>query len=158
LYFVPYPLKQNTTIKEQFNHLRHLKLLYEDKLGVFAQLAQFLFVGMTGMFVDLITFALLLHVLHPYLGRALAIWVAMTWNYWLNRKLTFSHARSRPIMHQYILFCLSCTLGAVVSWSVFVGLHSAIVFFAERPLVAAFVGILAGTALNFLMSKYIAFK
>src|SRR3989304_3946338 len=98
------------SIKEQFNHLRHLKRLYEDKLGVFAQLVQFLFVGMTGMFVDLITFALLLHVLHPYLGRALAIWVAMTWNYWLNRKLTFSRARSRPILHQYILFCLSCIL------------------------------------------------
>lgn len=150
--------KNILSFKEKFSRLWHLKQLYEDKLGVFAQLAQFLFVGMTGMFVDLITFALLLQVLHPYLGRALAIWVAMTWNYWLNRKLTFSRARSRPILHQYILFCLSCILGAIVSWSVFVGLHSAVALFVERPLVAAFVGILAGTALNFLMSKYVAFK
>jgi dolichol-phosphate mannosyltransferase len=91
-------------------------------------------------------------------GRAIAIWAAITWNYWMNRRLTFSNARARPILRQYVLFCLSCALGAVVSWSVFAGLHSGPAFFGEHPVLAAFVGIVAGTVLNFVTSKYVAFR
>ena len=82
----------------------------------------------------------------------------MTWNYCLNRRLTFSYARSRPILQQYVLFCLSCLAGALINWSIFATLHSTFIAFAEWPLIAAFLGILAGTTLNYLLSKYIAFK
>ena len=146
------------SVKEQFNYLRHLKRLYDYKLGIAAQPLQFVMVGTTGMLVDLTVFAMLLNVMPQYLGRALAIWVAMTWNFWLNRRVTFAHAQDRPILRQYALFCLSCLVGALVNWSVFATLHGTLSVFAQRPLMAAALGILAGTALNFLLSKHIAFK
>jgi len=150
--------KSKLSVKEQFNYVRHLKRLYEYKLGIAAQPIQFVLVGATGMIVDLTVFAFFMRVMPAYIGRALAIWVAMTWNYWLNRRLTFSNARERPILHQYVLFCMSCALGAVVSWSVFAGLHATVGFFVEQPMLAAFIGIVAGTLSNFLLSKYVAFK
>ena len=61
-------------------------------------------------------------------------------------------------MRQYILFCLCCLLGAVVNWSTFSALYYNTEFFAEWRMPAAIVGILAGTVVNFLMSKYVAFK
>jgi dolichol-phosphate mannosyltransferase len=150
--------KSKLSLKEQLNYVRHLKRLYEYKLGVAAEPLKFVLVGTTGMCVDLTVFALLLQAMPPYLGRALAIWVAMTWNYWLNRRLTFSLARSRPIFPQYVLFCLSCLMGALVNWSIFTTLYSAFTVFADWLLIAAFLGILGGTALNYLLSKYVAFK
>lgn len=150
--------KSKLTFKEQLNYLRHLKRLYEFKFGTLAQLGQFALVGSTGMVVDIALFTLLLLAFSPYFSRAMAIWAAMTWNFALNRRLTFSGARRRPLLQQYVLFCLSCALGAGVSWSVFAGLHSLVAQFAQRPLAAAVAGIVVGTALNFLMSKYVAFK
>jgi dolichol-phosphate mannosyltransferase len=146
------------SIKEQLNYLRHLKRLYEYQLGIIAQPVQFLLVGATGMFIDLSAFALLLQVIPAYASRALAIWAAMSWNFWLNRRLTFSSTRQRAILRQYVLFCMSCGLGAIISWCVFVGLHSTVSFFADQPLLAAIAGIITGTISNFLLSKYVAFK
>ena len=146
------------SIKEQINYLRHIKRLYEFKLGVFSQPAQFALVGTTGVVIDLTSLSLLLIILSPYWARALSIWIAMTWNFWLNRRLTFSYARTRPIAKQYVLFCFSCLLGAVVNWSIFAYLHSAVNFLPEWPLVTASLGIIGGSGLNFVMSKYVAFK
>ena len=144
--------------RRQLDYLRRLNRLCELKLGVLAQPAQFVFVGATGAIVDLAVFTLLLRVTAPHVGRAIAIWIAMTWNFGLNRRLTFSHARNRPIHRQYAIFCMSCILGALISWSVFAWLHSAVGVFAERPVIAAAVGIVVGTISKFLMSKHIAFK
>lgn len=150
--------KSKLSVKEQLNYLRHLKKLFEYKLGVLSQPIQFVLIGATGMVVDLTVFALLMRGMPLYVSRALAIWGAMTWNYWWNRKVTFSRARERPALQQYALFCMSCGLGAVVSWSVFAGLNSAVDFFGERPIIAAVVGIVAGTVFNFVMSKHVAFR
>src|SRR5262245_6904119 len=86
------------SFKEQINYLRHLKRLYEFKFGDFARLLQFLIVGGTGMIVDLAFYVLLLSWLPLGVARGLAIWVAMTWNFWLNRRITFSFARTRAIV------------------------------------------------------------
>jgi dolichol-phosphate mannosyltransferase len=150
--------KSKLSIKEQINYLRHIKRLYEFRLGVFSQPAQFALVGTTGVVIDLTSLLLLLIILSPYWARALSIWTAMTWNFWLNRRLTFSYARTRPIAKQYVLFSFSCLLGAVVNWSIFAYLHSAVNFLAEWPLVTASLGIIGGSGLNFVMSKYVAFK
>lgn len=146
------------SFKEQLNYLRHLKRLYEFRWGSIAQLLQFLTVGATGMLIDLTMFTLGMKIMSPKLARALAIWIAMTWNFWWNRKWTFSQARDRPLTHQYGLFGISCGIGALISWTIFVSLHSFVPFFVAHPLLAAFIGIVASTAVNFLMSKYVAFK
>jgi len=148
--------KMNFT--EQVNYLRHLRRLYVHRLGRWAQFAQFVVVGSTGMVIDLLVFSLLLTMLPGSGARAVAIGTAMTWNFWLNRRLTFSAMRGRRILPQFVLFCLACSLGAFVNWSIFVTLHAPEGLLADAPLLAAFVGILGGTICNFLMSKYVAFR
>jgi len=74
----------------------------KDKLGRgAAPLLQFAVVGASGMVPDLLCFATLLTWLPVPLARATAIWVAMTWNFLLNRWLTFSDARTQSAVRQY---------------------------------------------------------
>ena len=150
--------KSKLSLREQFLYVKHLKRLYQFKLGVLAQPVQFVMVGATGVVVDLAAFSLLLTALPVGAARATAIWSAMTWNFWHNRRLTFSHTRTRPLLRQYLLFCLSCLLGAVVNWSTFSALYYSSTFFSGWPLLSAAIGILVGTILNFTMCKYIVFK
>ena len=140
------------TLREQINYLRHLKRLYDYKLGHLSRAAQFIMVGATGMAVDFAAFSLLLWTITLGPARAVAIWVAMSWNFWLNRKITFADAQHGPLLRQYLSFCLACLVGAMVNWSVSVGLCWAVTFFDQQRLLAAFVGVVAGTAFNYLLS------
>ena len=146
------------SFKEQVNYLRHLKRLYEFKFGALARLAQFLLVGGTGMVVDLAFYVLLLGWLPLGAARGLAIWAAMTWNYWLNRRITFSFARGRAVLPQYLMFCLSCGLGAVVNWTTSMALSNLLTIFGGRPLLAAVVGIIAGSIFNFILCNTAVFR
>ncbi len=147
------------TLKEQINYLRHLLKLYESKYKGKFQFAKFCIVGGTGAVVDLACFTLLLLALPDEVARALAIWIAMTWNFMFNRQVTFSTSRERPFAMQYALFCSSCLIGAGVNWYVYVMLRSnGGEFFETYPTAAAAVGILCGTVFNFVCSKFIVFK
>ncbi len=147
------------TFKEQVDYLRHLKRLYEYRLGGLAEPAKFLLVGATGVLVDLLAFSLLLLVLSSGgLARALAIAASMTWNFAGNRWLTFTPARRRPGWQQYGLYVLSCLAGAAVNWCVFVGVRSCCAFFSDAPMLAAGLGILSGAAINFVLCKHVAFR
>ena len=122
------------SLREQINYLRHLKRLADFKFGGWSQLGQFCIVGASGMVVDLLIYALLLRagVALP-VARALAIFIAMSWNFALNRRVSFSGSRfGRPIIEQYFLWLASSGLGAVTSWSVAVSLTSFTKFFAWR--------------------------
>jgi dolichol-phosphate mannosyltransferase len=144
--------------KEQVRYLLHLRRLYAYRIGSLARPMQFLIVGATGAVVDLFAFAALLYALPETTARAVAIWIAMTWNFALNRCLTFEDARGRPLIVQYILFVAACLCGAVINWSVFVALIEFVPFLADHPLLPAAVGILCGAASNYLLSRYIVFK
>jgi dolichol-phosphate mannosyltransferase len=146
------------TLQEQINYLRHLKRLFEYKTGAWGRLAQFILVGATGSIVDLLSLRLLLLSLTFPIARGLAIWLAMTWNFLLNRRLAFSYARTGPILRQYVLFCIACSLGALVNWSISIALGRSPTFFAHFPLLAAAVGIVAGTGFNYLLSSGIVFR
>ena len=137
---------------ERLNRLR--QFLYSHA----ARFCRFAAVGATGAVVDLFVFSLLLSLCAFGLARALAIWSAMSWNFLLNRWWTFSDARSGPIVRQYTLFCASCLAGALVNWSVTLGLHFVLTYFAERTMLAAACGIIAGAAANYLLSAHIAFR
>jgi dolichol-phosphate mannosyltransferase len=146
------------TLKEQVNYLRHLKRLYEFKLGRAARPLQFALVGSTGLVVDLICFMLLALVTALPVARAVAIWFAMTWNFYLNRRLTFSYARSRPALPQYCLFCLSCLTGAVVNWGTSMTLCRSLDLFWHWPALAAVCGVMAGMGFNYLFSVAVVFR
>ena len=144
--------------REQVNYLKHLKRLADFKYGEFSRFFQFALVGATGLVVDISTFAVLLKLM-PLMGaRGLAIWMAMTWNFWANRRLTFSYDRQGRLIEQYLRFVVSCGLGAVCSWSVSVILATRLTWFVGHPILAAIIGILAGTVGNFLLSRHWVFR
>lgn len=145
------------TFREQINYLRHLRRLANHKFGGWARLAQFIGVGASGMVVDLTTYAGLLAWLPLSLAGGLAIWIAMTWNFLLNRWITFSYARDESAVQQYVRFCLSCLTGAIVNGVTRVGLAITVDWFALHPVIAAAVGVVAGTGFNFVLSQRWAF-
>ena len=146
------------TFKEQLRYLNHLKRLADYKFGVWSRLAQFCAVGATGMAVDFSCYALLLRTpLMVWLSRAVAIWVAMTWNFFLNRGFTFWDGRAIGILRQYRRFVASCLVGNLASWAIAMELNYVPLFLGRRFL-AAFVGVVVGTGINFLGSLLWVFR
>lgn len=145
-------------LKERIAYLRHLEKLYAFQFGRTARLVRFLAVGASGMVVDLATFAALLGALPVGPSRALAIWVAMTWNFFWNRRWTFADARPRPALAAYALFSASCLLGAAINYAISVSLIRRFEFFDRRKCLAALLGIAAGTGSNYIFSALVAFR
>lgn len=147
------------SLREQVDYLRHLGRLYLFRLGPLARPAQFLAVGATGMVIDLTAFRLLDAAAVPVeIARALAIWTAMTWNFFLNRRFTFSDARRDSPLRQYLLFCGSCLIGALVSWTISVSLIRGTPYFGRHPIRAAIIGIVGGTVSNYILALKVAFR
>jgi len=146
------------SLREQLNYMRHLGRLGEYKLRHLPRLLKFGFVGATGSGVDLAAFALVLLVLPVPLARAVAIWVAMTWNFYWNRRWTFFDSHRHSVLGQYLMFCGACLIGAIVSWGTSVGLWHLIPFFNAYPLIAAIIGIIGGTLFNFVASSLFVFR
>jgi dolichol-phosphate mannosyltransferase len=171
------------SLKEQLNYIKHLKRLADHKYGWFSRLFQFCLVGLTGTVVDLGSYAALIALAVPrfrdavvavfgpgsFLGLhckgvalglagAIAIWLAMTWNFFLNRRLTFSHTRTDSVLHQYWKFVVTCSLGALISLAIRVSLPYKIPFFDAHKLVAALIGIVVGLLFNFTLSLKWVFR
>jgi dolichol-phosphate mannosyltransferase len=145
-------------LREQCNYVRHLKRLYDYKFGGTSTLLQFLAIGATGMIVDLVAFVLGAIFMPMGLARGVAIWIAMTWNWLLNRNVTFRGTGGRTCPEEYLLFCGSCALGGAVNWFVTMALCTNVAFLARFPLIAACVGIGLGTIVNAAMCIRVVFQ
>ena len=93
-----------------------------------------------------------------FLTNRAEIYRRLTWNFFINRRLTFSFSRKGSPLRQYPRYVASCGVGAAVSWAVAVGLGAWVDFFARHLLTAAVAGILAGTVCNFTLSRYWVFQ
>ena len=144
-------------MKKLINSLKKWKRLFDKKLGKWSYPIQFGLVGLSGMIPDLLSFAILLTFIPLGLARGPSIWLAMTWNFWLNRRLTFSYARRGPLVRQYVLYCCSCLAGAMVSWSTCLGICLASGWFRKNEIVSAAIGVLAGALVNYLLARHIVF-
>jgi dolichol-phosphate mannosyltransferase len=129
------------------------------KMGRLASPLLFCIVGLSGMVVDLLGFHCLLTMHLPlWVARAMPIWLAMSWNYYLNRRLTFSHARGDRLWRQYCLYCAGCLTGAVANWALCVALTVTVGFFEFRPYFAVAAGVIGGSVLNYLFSLKVVFR
>jgi dolichol-phosphate mannosyltransferase len=155
--------------------LRHLKRLADDRFGNASRLIQFCAVGASGMVVDLSSYALFQLVFSrtvlargraPLVGGpldlaaagALAIALALTWNFSLNRRLTFNYARGGSLLRQYMTYALSNALGIALSFSLRLYLPAHFGFFHDHRLAAAVVGIVTATGISFSMSRWLVFR
>lgn len=153
---------------------RHIKRISDDKLGNVSRLLQFCFVGASGMVIDLSFYALfqwlfgrtgMAQMTTPFgapldlaAAGALSVAIALTWNFTLNRYLTFSYAKRGSVVRQFITYALSNALGIALSFTLRLALPLRIAFFAKHKLAAAVVGIVAATGISFSMSRWLVFR
>ncbi len=153
--------------------LRHIKRIADDRLGNVSRLLQFCFVGASGMVVDLSLYALFqwlfgrtslagvstpMGPLYLVVSGALSVGIALTWNFTLNRYLTFSYARGGSAVRQFLTYALSNALGIALSFSLRLLLPMHVPFFAQHKLAAAVVGIVAATSISFTMARWLVFR
>jgi dolichol-phosphate mannosyltransferase len=146
------------SFKEQLRYLKHLKRLFDFKYQNYAYFTQFALIGLTGVFVNLQMLALLSNWMISPIAVALAIWTSMSTNFLLNRNITFSYAKHKPFLKQYLSYCGSCLTGAVFNWMTTMVLSRSFQFFEKLILLAAFIGILVGMGFNFLLCRYLVFS
>ncbi len=145
------------TFRQQLLYLQHLRRLYIFKYGVWSQLMQFLVVGGMGTVVNLAALSALLAMKLPQRPAvALAIFVAMCFNFVLNRRFSFSAARHRPWLRQFLGFVAASSLGALINYATTMFIAARVV--GIRLQVAALIGIAVGTIFNFAASRYMIFR
>lgn len=156
--------------------LSFLKSYIDHKYGNLSRLVQFCTVGFSGMIVDLSSYATFQAIFRKTflsqrivpivqstadlaLAGFLAIGLAITWNFLLNRRLTFNDSRrNSSILRQYGTYVLSNALALFVSFMIRLWLPANFAFFDDHKLVAAVVGIVIATGISFNMTRYFVFS
>ena len=148
------------SMRVQFQYLRHLRRLYLFKYPFLSQLTQFLVVGGLGVLVDIaVYYALqLLLGLGHLTARAISFLIAATHNWFLNRRYTFVYGRERAAVGQWASYVLVVLVGFVVNVGTYAALTTQTRTFARHPLLALLMGIVLGTASNFLAARWHVFK
>ncbi len=145
------------TFRQQLLYLQHLRRLYIFKYDLWSQLAQFAVVGAAGTVVNLAILTALIAVRVPLqLAVAGAILGSMTFNFVLNRRFSFSFARTGSWWRQYVRFVAASSFGALINYA----LTMAVVrhFPGVVPQLAALAGIAVGLGFNFVASRYLVFR
>jgi dolichol-phosphate mannosyltransferase len=147
--------RSKLSFREQLRYLQHLRRLFIYRYWTWSHLIQFLAVGLSGVIVNLLTLTLLIALGSPeQLAVATAIAVSLLSNFALNRRLTFSYARHGSIAKQFLGFVSACAVGAAINFATTLlvqGLLGSIQL-------AALFGIVAGTAFNFLSTRFLVFQ
>jgi dolichol-phosphate mannosyltransferase len=93
------------------------------------------------------------------LSGFLAVWLAMSWNFLINRRFTFNDARrNASIVRQYLTYATGNALAIGVSLVIRLWLPTQVEFFNNHKLAAALVGIVLATGISFSMARYFVFK
>jgi dolichol-phosphate mannosyltransferase len=143
------------SITEQLKYLQHVRRLYIFRFGTWSHLFQFCMVGFSGMVLNLALLTGFLWMrMNPKGAVALAIGLSMVWNFLLNRRFSFSYARSQSMLRQLAGFVGACSIGAMVNYAVTMWAMP-VVRYAQ---LAAAIGIVAGTGFNFVASRFWVFK
>ena len=120
-------------------------------------------VGAGGYVVDASVLAAMIYGLglDPYSGRVISFLAAATFTWWGNRTITFAEHRAHGVSGmagEWARFIAANAVGGAVN----LGLYASVVRFAPAPLDNPFlaqpIGILAGLAFNFTLSKRLVFR
>ena len=145
--------------RQQLNFLRHLSRLYRFRFGGAARLLCFGLVGASGLAVDVACYLGLQWMgLEHRLARFLSFWPAVTWNWRLNRSLTFGERPPQPRVRQWGKFAAGSLAGLTLNVGGYTILTSLVDFFATRRLAALLLGVLLGTLVNFLLANLYVYR
>ena len=160
---LPYRFRQRVAGESKLDSLvtaEYLGLLLSKLFGGFLPVRFLMFaaVGASGVAVHLATLAYGRSMLG--LGfewaQALAVLVAMTWNFLLNNQLTYRDRRLRgmPFLTGLVTFYAACSIGSVANVGVASWIHS----FYEIDWVAGLSGALMGAVFNYAASSVLIWK
>jgi len=123
-----------------------------------ARFVRFGCVGASGVLVDAGATHVAALAVHPDLALAIGIVVAMTWNFAWNRVFTFADADPQVVWRQYLGFCASCSVGALVSYATRYLLRRQLEIVARHIVLAVPIGVLAGMMFNYLLCRRWVFR
>jgi dolichol-phosphate mannosyltransferase len=141
-------------------YLAHLAKLYTYRYPALAELVKFCAVGVLGMCVDLAAVILLKENwnLDTRLCAVFGFIVAVTSNFFLNRKYTFARARELPLLYSYATYVGTNLAGLAVRMLTIQALIALAGMDQGRNYVFTnFVGIMLATLVNFVGAKFFAF-
>jgi dolichol-phosphate mannosyltransferase len=145
--------------KQQRDYLLHLCRLADFVFPTPWRLVKYCVVGVCGAVCDLTAYSIMLAVGVPLeLARALAIWIGMTTNFAGNDRLTFHTSQQEGLPQRYLMYLMTCSLGAVINYAVALSVPKLIPAAEGLPVLNAVWGILAGTWFNFWMARHWVFQ
>ena len=109
--------------------------------------------------MDVAIYLLLIFAGVPHLGaRAMSYVPAASFNWSINRIMTFNHRPRRPKMAQWSQFMVVSAVGFFFNWGTYALLTHFIPFFDEQRLLALLAGVVVGTGFNFVFSDLLVFR
>lgn len=146
-------------LRQQLNYLHHLNRLYRYRYGDAARLISFGLVGASGFLIDVAFYLALqgLGVEHR-MARFVSFWPAVTWNWMVNRALTFDERPRQPHARQWTRFVAGSVLGLAVNVGSYTVLTSFVGMFARHRLLALAIGVCLGGLVNFLISNRYVYR
>jgi dolichol-phosphate mannosyltransferase len=148
------------SFKEQLYFLRHLRRLYQHRYPTMTEFVQFGLVGSTGVVIDLAIYLAVQSVfsIDHKTARAYSFVGAASWNWALNRLITFTHRQKMSKRIQLPAFVLTSSLGFSVNWGGYVMMTTYVPFFDENRILALLIGVLLGMGLNFMAARLFVFR
>ena len=145
--------------RQRINFVRHLYRLYIHQFGGLARLLCFGLVGASGFVIDVGCYLCLQWAgVEHRLARFLSFWPAVSWNWRLNRGMTFSERPWQPRARQWAKFVVSSFLGLGANVGVYTVLTSYVDIFARHRLLAFCCGVGLGGIANFLVSNLYVYR
>jgi len=148
------------SFKEQLYFLRHLRRLYQHRYPTWTEFFQFGLVGSTGVVIDLAIYLAVQAIfsIDHKTARAYSFVGAASWNWALNRLITFTHRQKMSKRIQLPAFLLTSSLGFSVNWGSYVMMTTYVPFFDENRILALLIGVLLGMGLNFMAARLFVFR
>jgi putative flippase GtrA len=147
---------------------RYLCFLKRKNQEMAVEFIKFCLVGSSGLIVDLtfvfismqifLNLAIMSDLLCFRVARVVGFVCALTSNFLLNRTFTFANATKANIYQQYMYYVIVAVSAFTINWSISVNLHENTFFFNTHYLMAALMGSIGGTLINFTGSKFIVFN
>ena len=145
--------------RQQLNYLHHLHRLYRFRYGAAARLISFGLVGASGLLVDIAFYLALQGMgLEHRMARFVSFWPAVSWNWLINRALTFDERPRQPHARQWTKFVASSVLGLGVNVGSYTLLTSFVDPFARYRLLALVLGVCLGGVVNFLIANRYVYR
>ena len=145
--------------RQQLAYLRHLYRLYAYRHGGPVRILCFAAVGASGFVIDVTCYlALQWAGVEHRLARLASFWPAVSWNWLLNRRVTFRERRPEPHVRQWAKFVAGSLAGLVVNVGTYAALTSFVGVFDRHRLLALLIGIGLGGAVNFLLATLYVYR